>query len=456
MSRVDQSLHGFADLFCLYYDEVDDVVVRERWVDWELDPDWQSLKEACRSDVQSGRPMNGVVMRVDNGDNRQRRLLAALRGMDEAFRYVNPSMKGNDHTPAGLVALEAYVAARRRLDSGANGGALIPRLVRRHDPSGEVDHKRDLFTYVQRVPHDSWNRCDTQVLSTAVALDPHDISTGLDIACVPVIAEPDEFRFNVRATATRRYYRIAPRDEPATLDRIPEIVAALDRSGALIAVAPEATLTPALLERWQEALRSRRGSRLRWVLAGTGDPRSSGQRPSNIAILLDGRTGAVIGRQHKLYPFNVSPEVLARWDLGSRLGDRPVGEDLAVVPRRVTIFDVGVARLATLICQDLDKPLDVGPLVRDLGVSHLLVPVFSRPLKPHRWEQTAAAVHLRETGTTVIVSNSLIMARILDERDPGTSLVVTPDGKGAVIGRSTDPAEPVCFRLLPDGSAELR
>jgi predicted amidohydrolase len=191
------------------------------------------------------------------------------------------------------------------------------------------------------------------------------------------------------------------------------------------------------------------------VLAGTGDLQTNGSA-ANTAVLLDGRTGSVIGSQDKLYPFNLSARVLKRWNLASRLGDKPIAEDLARTPLRLTVFDAGVVRLAILICEDLNRPLDVGPLIRDVGISHLLVPVFSRALREHRWEQTAATVHVRETGTTVIVSNSMVIPTSLGEIDPGTSLVVTPDGEGAIVGKSADPAKPVCFRLLPDGSAQLR
>jgi predicted amidohydrolase len=111
-------------------------------------------------------------------------------------------------------------------------------------------------------------------------------------------------------------------------------------------------------------------------------------------------------------------------------------------------------RIAILICEDLAKLLDIAPVVRDLGVSHVLTPVFSRPLQEHRWEQSAAAVHARETGTAVIVSNSLVMSRIL-ARKGGTALVLAPDSGQALIASVEDPAEPACFLLAADGTAQM-
>ena len=335
MSSVDQSLHGCPDLFCGYHDELDDQVARKRWLEWEREPGgaWESLKSSFRDDVIAGKSALSISMRVDNGDDRPRRLYAALRGMDEAFRYVNPILKGNERTPRALVALEAYVAARRRLDSGAHGGALIPRLVRRDDPVGEVEHKRDLFSYVQRVPADSWDRAAMRVLDASVAIENHDLPVGLDVACVPVIAEPGEVRFETREIDGRRYYRISPSELARTRERIPAIVAALDATGAMIALAPEATLTPALLECWHEELRSARATNLRWVIAGSGELTPGGKHSSNTAVLLDGRTGRVIGSQHKLFPFNLSAQVIERWDLSGYFGKDAIGEDLAPVPR---------------------------------------------------------------------------------------------------------------------------
>jgi predicted amidohydrolase len=210
-----------------------------------------------------------------------------------------------------------------------------------------------------------------------------------------------------------------------------------------------------VLARWQEALRSRRTSPLRYVLAGSGNVFATGARAANTAVLLDADTGEVIGHQPKLSGFTMTPEILERWGLISRLGDRTVAEDLAVVPRRVRIFDLGAIRVAVLVCEDLNRPIDIGAVIRDFGVSHLLVPVFSRPIQKHRWEQAAAGVHVVAARTTVIVANSLVMGTLEHTPDPGTGLVVSRDGN-AHLGRAAGPADLVTFHLSPDGAAELR
>jgi predicted amidohydrolase len=308
-----------------------------------------------------------------------------------------------------------------------------------------------LFANLIRVPPESWDWCDVHSLGEAVAIDAHEWRSGIVVTCVPVIADPDELSWQIRRTDGRRYYRIQPAGSEVTQRRIVEIVTNLDRSGALIAVAPELTLSPAILDRWKDVLRARdhRGSRLRWVLVGTGNL-SSGRRPSNTAVLLDARTGAEIARQEKHYPFNLGSEELARWKLTSRLGADPIAEDLSP-GRRLTVLDAGPLRVAMPICEDLERTMDIGRVIRDMGISLLLTPVFSRPLKLDRWEHKAAATHLRETGATVVVSNSMVVGSLTGSAD-GTALVV-PSHERALIQRSTGPADPVWFRIEADGSA---
>jgi predicted amidohydrolase len=208
----------------------------------------------------------------------------------------------------------------------------------------------------------------------------------------------------------------------------------------LIGVAPELTLTPALLDAWQQAMRSpdRGSSRLRLMIPGSGVLTDAGARASNTAVLLDGRTGAVIARQHKLFAFDFDETELERWKLQQRLGSQTLAEDL-VPGRRLEVIDAGGARIAILICEDLSRLLDVGPLIRDFGVSHLLAPVFSRPLKARRWENTAGDVYVRETGTAVVVSNSLVMSSILST-EGASAMVLAPGTRDALLAPRAVPA----------------
>ena len=449
-------MHAFPDLFCSLYDALDDDLVRESAESWFLDEGLRSFAESVKSDLEGGRTADGVMMRVENHPNPDGARYAALVGMDRAFRHVNTATSvSSERPPLPLEPLATFVAAYGRLDSGDAGGALLPRLVARGRQEGNVSHKRELFANVLRVPEDSWERVSITRVGEAAALHRHDLSGGLLLGCVPVIADPKEMSFRIRQAGERNYYRISAANHAATVKRIPQIVAALDEAGVLVGLAPELTLTPRLLSAWHEALRSaaRGPSRLRLVIPGSGVLSAADGRASNTAVLLDGRTGAVIARQHKLFAFDFTDTELERWGLQQRLGPDPAAEDL-VPGRKLEVIDAGGVRIAILICEDLGRLLDVGPLICDFGVSHVLAPVFSRPIKARRWENTAADVHARETGTTVVVSNSLVMSSILST-EGATAMVLAPGTRDAVLATSTDPGDVVSFRLLPDGTAEL-
>jgi predicted amidohydrolase len=449
-------LHGFPDLFCSLYDALDNDLAREKAETWFADEGLRSFAASVASDVEGGRPASSVTMRVENHPDVEGARYAALVGIDRALRHVNTAVAlSTERPPFPLQPLAAFVAARGRLDSGALGGALLPRLVTRGRSEGNLSDKRELFANVLRVPQDSWERVELTWVGEAAAFHRHDLSGGLLLGCVPVISDPREMTFRIREAGERRYYRISPSDHRATVKRIPRIAAELDAAGVLLGVAPELTLTPLLLDAWQRALRSpnRGPSRLRLVLAGTGVLTDAEERASNTAMLLDGRTGAVIARQRKLFAFDFTDMEIERWKLARRLGPEPVAEDLAH-GRTLQVIDAGGARIAILICEDLARLLDIGPLIRDFGVSHVLAPVFGRPLQARRWENTAADVHARETGTTVVVSNSLVMSSILST-EGASAMVLAPGSRDALLATSAGPADVVSFRLLPDGTAEL-
>jgi predicted amidohydrolase len=446
-------LHDYADVCCVLHDRLDDDLVRDHGPAWVADASVNSRALDLAGEIEGGgtRPSRVYMLGVNRGPVDT---FIALRGLDLALCRVNPRLRGGERTPVPLLELESRLRRTGRLSTDATVGALIPELTLR-DQSGPPTHKRDLLQYVRRVPAASWERTDLQLIAPSKHLRRRDLRDGLEVACVPVIADPNEMLFAIRDTPAGPVYRIAPRDLAHTRARVGEIVSALDGSAIHLALAPELTLTPQLLEVWQAELRSCRSRHLRYVLVGTGNIDPIGVRAANRAVLLDGGTGAVLGHQAKLFPFTMTTTITDRWQLRPLLGDGPLAEDLQPAPTRMTVFELGAVRMAILICEDLNKPFDVGPLARDLGISLLLVPVFSRPIQAYHWEQTAGATHAREIGTTVVVANSLVMASVIGTADPATALVVPSQGS-ALLGHARGPADLARFRLLPNGSAELR
>jgi hypothetical protein len=362
-------LQDYADLFCELYDTLDEDEAREHAYEWLHDDSFDSLAKSFLADVLKGRTSEAIRTRIDNwptaqplqvgGDLLDRRRLACLVGLDRAFAHLNPALRQRDERlPEPLVELQARLDATGRLDSGEVSGALLVRVVRRSTTHDSVTSKRDLLTSVVRVPAQTWERCELVRPGEGTAILQHELSAGLRVGCVPVIADPAELRFDVGGPSGHRRYRIFPADRAVTIRRIPQIVRELDEAGVVLALAPELTLSSALLDAWVQALRApERGStRLRMVLAGTGPGLG---RASNTAVLLDGRTGAVIARQGKMFPFDFSTQELRRWHLEDRLGSEPAAEDL-VHGRSLAVIDAGAMRIAIAVCEDVARPLDVG------------------------------------------------------------------------------------------------
>jgi hypothetical protein len=213
VSSVSQPLQTFPDVFIRLYDELDDLVAREHGEQWIEDHLLRSLAVRCAEDIVAQRttPQRAALDVVGSSD--AARLYARLRGIDLALRHVNPALRGVERTPAGLLRVEQQLALRGRLDSGehGHGGALLPRVVPPPEvESAPIDDKRDLFTYVQRVPQSSWEQAELVTIGASRRMNRFELVGGIDIACVPVIADPDELVFVTRDTAHRRYTTSAP------------------------------------------------------------------------------------------------------------------------------------------------------------------------------------------------------------------------------------------------------
>jgi predicted amidohydrolase len=448
-------LHELPDLFCEIYDAIDLASFRTNAEQWLNDSRLESLAMTVKADALAGTLASWSVReRIRHSADSEAHAFAMLSGLDGAFVAINPAMPTGTGTDApGLAALHAQVIATGRYDSGNHGlgGALIPRVVYR-DGGQLPDHPREAFSAVLRVEAAHWDACDFRAVPLESHLSRREVSTGLRVGCSPLIADPNEMRFEVVERSDRRFYRIGASNAKATVERVPRLLDAMVAAELQLGIVPELTLTPELLEAWKEALAERRGklAPLRWLLVGSGHM-ADGARADNTAVLLDARSSREIAAQPKVFPFNFDRSRLELWKLTNRLGEEPIDEDLAPGDRTV-IVDAGYLRLAMVVCEDLGRVVDLAPPLRSFGVSHLIAPVFSRPTKDRRWERTAADIHAQATGSTVIVANSRVMHEITGT-EGGTGLVVWP-ASGAVL--EADQAESLaCFTLQRDGGAVL-
>jgi predicted amidohydrolase len=440
MSSVSQVLptrRDPADVLCWAFDTISRSAFRASVEQWEWDDELERISARVEADAIAG--TLGAISIAGDAD-----AYAVVRGLDRALQSVNPLLSGVP--PAALRPLAARYARTGRLDSGAVEGALLPRFASGGRRGQLPDDVHDALGSVVRVPALDWDACDHAVLPSWARLSRPDRETGLRIATTPLIADPDELDWRVVERRDLRFYRIGPNGGMATRDRIGRVIRGFDDAGAVIGVAPELSLSPALLDRWRAALAERPGageSALRLVLVGTGDIEGA-DPPTNTAVLLDAQTGEVVAQQRKVYPFNLTADDVEHWGLKDRLPG-PIDEDLTP-GERVTVLEAGGVRLAVLVCEDLARlPALAGPLCRH-GISLLLVPVFARPTKDRRWERARAESYSDSTGATVVVANSLVMATVLAAPAPvGTSIAV---GSGAAaIGTAQTPDATPVFAL---------
>ena len=430
----------YADLFCELIDRLDSAALHAEGAALMTDADvalTAAEVEAAALDGEDIAPPAGA-----------RPALAVLLGLDAAFAHANLLLGGP--APPALSEYALRYAEAGRLDSGDVPGALVPRFARPGRRGQLPEDLGDAFGSVVRVPAADWDACDHVALPARSRLTRPEREAGLRVATAPMIREPDELEWEVEERSGLRFYRIHPADREPTRARVESVIAAWDAHDVAIGVAPELSLSPALLERWQVALGERQGagtSRLRLVMAGSGNL-DGASPPVNEAVLLDARTGEVLVRQRKVHPFNFSHEDLELWGLADRLTG-PIDEDLSR-GERVCVVEAGGARLAILVCEDLARLHRFSAALHAHGVSLLLVPVFARPTKDRRWERARAELYTDAIGASVVVANSLVIAEILGSPMPvGTAIAVAPGH--AVVGHSSNPDDVVVFALEGDG-----
>jgi len=417
-----------ADLFARLILEFDADLDRYevfRWMQDERVGDIADLLErtALEEDEISS---DSIAELLEFADDYAERIFSILLGLDRALLYANPFFGTYDQ--GKLTRVATRYALTGALNADTTSGVLLPRTSFPGRLQSTPNTLNDAFAGVVWVPRDEWNRTNHVRLRPRNDLSRLERQLEVVVACVPVVDDPDDFNFTTVDRDGGHFFRVRNRDERDTLD-FARTLDDLDLSGAAIALFPELVLTRALLSKWVDLI-SRRPppteSRLKWLVLGSGDVDGDGDRPSNRCVMVDRLTAEIVLTQDKVYPFTLTTSQLSEWKLEQFLGSLPIEEDM-VSGRRVTVAESRLGRLAVLVCEDLARTMDLGPTLRSHGISHILSPVLSNEVKPHHWEHAKAKDYATETGAVVIVSNSLVIPRLMDETGAiGTSIVHSP------------------------------
>lgn len=402
-----------ADLFLRLYDEIGlgPFSGRSEASAWLSEPAVRALTGEVLSRARLGTLtdpwLDGIV--AERGDRARFAILVALDG---AFENIDPF--GRKGRQGYLVNYADRYNKQGYYNSDRGDGLLLPSRSHPGRPSG-IPSKREFFHLVRVLPS-ALEIVRLLRISPAQEL-PLAPGERVVVAIAGFLDDVDEIEFHASNWHGISTYRAGASASPDLAKRADDLLVTLDRSGAHIAVLPELTSSAELLAHWQELLGGSPApadSKLKWILIGSGpssDIRGS-RPPYNRAIVLD-RNGHIVVAQDKLSPFTFDADQPHEWGLSPQLGDGPTTEDIASGDR-VVVAESTLGRSAILVCEDLTRA-NIHHALEQIGISHVLVPVFSKPPSQHSWEAQHAKNLVNSTGAWVVVANSLVIGRLTGE-----------------------------------------
>ncbi|WP_405624998.1 hypothetical protein [Streptomyces sp. NBC_01396] len=405
-----------ADLFVQLYDELPGDLFRGfEPIAWAKDSEIRRRsEEICQMVWDYGTVNIGQLEKLSGQFDPQGKFTVLL-GLESALEIVNPYSPNFIQGRLVPVATR-YVTTGQLNNPDVTPGALLPRCTLPGKPTGK--RRKGEFFKLNRVPPDLWGHVKVEI--NGFEKQPHfRREEPVRVGCVPVLetlGSDLSIKFDQRSGIP--VYQVAPIDSATLRQRIDEIIRSLEDSGARIGVMPEGCLCDSLFEYWQVRAYEtfRLGSPLRWLLVGTG-PLHGSDPPPNRAVLLDRLTGATLVSQDKLSCFTLTSEQARSWGLSENPPEGAIEEDI-IEGSTVSIWDSSLGRLAVLICEDISQSKEWDRELLSCGVSHLLVPIFSTPISPDRWEQVAAERAVSTLGGWVIVVNSLVVAKSMQNEVP--------------------------------------
>src|SRR5262245_12905425 len=118
-------MSNLADEFCARYDDLDEERLVNRGARWRAQPTFRRHADTVRAAVEDGQPIDWPT--ETDSDDDQRQLYATLKGLDWAFRSINPLWMGR-YVPAALAEPRRCLRTLGRFSSNATRGALVPKL----------------------------------------------------------------------------------------------------------------------------------------------------------------------------------------------------------------------------------------------------------------------------------------------------------------------------------------
>ena len=154
---------------------------------------------------------------------------------------------------------------------------------------------------------------------------------------------------------------------------------------------------------------------------------------------MHGRTGRLIAVADKMRGYCIAAGDLETYGLLKGAENRVEGIRDGT---KVVILESHAGRFSVQVCEDLDRLTEIGPMLKELGVSHILNPVVAPELLAWRWQHKAGNTLFKDAGTRLITGNSLAIQRFKKGSDEGvpTLMVVDDPKKGKDFQLEANPA----------------
>lgn len=288
-------------------------------------------------------------------------------------------------------------------------GLLLPRRGRRFGwqgtrPAAKIYSPASMFRGFLRAELPSALAIRIRVMSD-LDVPIEALSRRLRVAVAPLVGDLDEIRFEPLDDGGRRAFRVSLVDPSRLTIRAMRALRRAGRFGCDILMIPELCLSPKGQELLSERARKivcRSGGRPWLFLAGSSHtPRPSGGF-RNRALLLNA-AGNVLLTHNKMYPYEISTQEQDRYGIAEALRSEPRVEDISVLPRKLEILECPLGRTAILICEDLSNITAIGPIVQELEIDWLLVPVMDGVQTRSRWTARYSEMFAAQYGTNVLV-----------------------------------------------------
>jgi hypothetical protein len=122
--------------------------------------------------------------------------------------------------------------------------------------------------------------------------------------------------------------------------------------------------------------------------------------------------------QDKRHPYTISIGEQRKYGLTSMFSELRDRNEAISIGDKLFIYEGKRGRYAILICEDFGRENETCELIRVSNCRYLIVLLMDGPVVPERWVVKKAGFFGDETGTHVIVANSLLLPS-LDTRQRG-------------------------------------